>query len=187
MPTRTAARVLTVEDNPIVSADLRLILEEHGFDVCADARNGVEAVELARQHRPDLILIDLNLPVLDGIEATRRIMGERKVPIVALTGYVRGSSIQRAVEAGAVDHVTKPFSETGLVDTLRSALATQALDAEREAQQDHIRVRIEAMLRENRTEKEILAMVRSITGEPAPPGELSLALRRCAAWLRGRR
>lgn len=187
MPTGTAARVLTVEDNPIVSADLRLILEDHGFDVCADARNGAEAVELAREHRPDLILIDLHLPVLDGIEATRRILNERKVPIVALTGYVRGSSIQRAVEAGAVDHVTKPFSEAGLVDTLRGALAGQALDAEREAEHDYIRVRIEAMLRENRTEKEILAMVRSVTGEPAPPSGLSLALRRSAAWLRGSR
>lgn len=187
MPASTAARVLTVEDNPIVRADLRLILEEHGFDVCADARNGYEAVELAREHRPDLILIDLNLPLLDGIEATRLIMEERKVPIVALTGHVRGTRVQRAVEAGAVDHITKPFSEAGLVDTLRSALATQALDAEWEAQQDHIRVRIEAMLRESRTEREIVAMVRSITGEPAPPGKISLALRRCVAWLRGPR
>jgi response regulator NasT len=185
MRASTAARVLTVEDNPIVSADLRLILEDHGFDVCGDARNGIEAVELAREHRPDLILIDLNLPVLDGIEATRRIMGERSVPIVALTGHVRGDSIQRAVEAGAVDHVTKPFSESALVDTLRSALAAQSLAVERQADQDHIRVTIEAMVREHRSEDEILAVVRSITGEPAPPGKLSVALRRCAVWLRG--
>ena len=187
MPASTAAKVLTVEDNPIVRADLRLILEEHGFDVCPDARNGYEAVELARQYRPDLILIDLNLPLLDGIEATRLIMDERSVPIVALTGHIRGTRIQRAVEAGAVDHVTKPFSEAGLVDTLRGALAAQAHDAERDAEHDHIRVTIEAMVRENRTEREILAVVRSITGEPAPPSELSLALRRCAAWLRGPR
>lgn len=186
MPASAAARVLTVEDNPIVSADLRSILEDHGFAVCADARNGYEAVELAREHRPDLVLIDLNLPLLDGIEATRLIMGERKVPIVALTGYVRGNRIERAVEAGAVDHVTKPFSEAQLVDTLRSALVTQALDAEWEAQQDQLRVRIETMLRENRTEKEILAVVRSITGEPAPPSKLSVALRRCVTRLRGR-
>jgi CheY-like chemotaxis protein len=186
MPASTTARVLTVEDDPIVRADLRLILEDHGFDVCADARNGVEAVELAREHRPDLILIDLNLPELDGVEATRRILEEREVPIVALTGYVAGDSIERAVEAGAVDHVTKPFSEAELVDTLRDVLATRRLEAERDAEHHYIRITIEAMLRENRSEKEIIAVVRSMTGEPVPPGELSAALRRCAAWLRGR-
>ncbi len=176
MPVSTTARVLTVEDDPIVRADLRLILEDHGFDVCADARDGVEAVELAREHRPDLILIDLNLSELDGVEATRRILEEREVPIVALTGYVEGDSIERAVEAGAVDHVTKPFSDAELVGTLRDVLTTRRLEAERDADHHFIRVTIEAMLRENRTEKEIIAVVRSMTGEPAPPGELSAGL-----------
>jgi CheY-like chemotaxis protein len=184
MPAGTPARVLTVEDDPIVRADLRLILEDHGFDVCADARDGVEAVELAREHRPDLILIDLNLPELDGVEATRRILEERDVPIVALTGYSAGDSIERAVEAGAVDHVTKPFSEAELVDTLRDVLATRRLDVERDAHHHHIRIMIEAMLRENRTEEEIVAVVRSMTGEPASPGERVPVFRRYAAWLR---
>ena len=147
MPASTPARVLTVEDDPIVRADLRLILEDHGFDVCAAARNGLEAVDLAREHRPDLVLIDLNLPELDGVEATRRIFDERKVPIVAFTGSVGGDSIQRAVDAGAADHVTKPFSEGELVDTLRNVLATQRLEAEREADHHYVRVMIEAMLR----------------------------------------
>src|SRR4026209_681238 len=104
MPANSPARVLTVEDNPIVRADLRLILEDHGFDVCADARDGVEAVDLARRHRPDLILIDLNLPELEGVEAPRRIMDERDVPIVAFTGHA-GDRLDRAVEAGSVAHV----------------------------------------------------------------------------------
>ena len=153
MPAGTTARVLTVEDDPIVRADLRLILEDHGFEVCADARDGVEAVELAREHRPDLVLIDLNLPELDGVEATRRILEEREVPIVALTGYVADDSIERAVEAGAVDHVTKPFSEAELVDTLRDVLTTRRLEAERDADHHNIRVTIEAMLRENPSRK----------------------------------
>jgi CheY-like chemotaxis protein len=185
MPASTPARILTVEDDPIVRADLRLILEDHGFDVCADARDGVEAVELAREHRPDLILIDLNLPELDGVEATRRILDERQVPIVALTGYSAGDSIQRAVDAGAVDHITKPFSEAGLVDTLRDVLATSRLDAERQAEHHYIRVVIESMLREHRTEEEIIAVVDSMTGGPARPRDLSSAPRRVAAWLRG--
>lgn len=184
MPPGTRASVLTVEDDPIVRADLRLILEDHGFDVCADAHDGFEAVESARKHRPDLILIDLNLPGLDGVEATRRILDEREVPIVALTGHVAGDWIERAIAAGAVDHVTKPFSETALIDTLRGVLTTARLDAEREAEHHYIRVVIEAMLRENRTEREVIAVVRSMTGEPAPPTELTAVLRRCAAGLR---
>ena len=188
MPASTTARVLTVEDDPIVRADLRLILEDHGFDVCADARTGIEAVEFAREHRPDLILIDLNLPELDGVEATRRILDEREVPIVALTGDVAGDSIERAVEAGAVDHVTKPFSVAELVGTLRNVLAKRRLEAEREADQHHIRIAIETMLRENRSEREITAVVRHMNGEPAVPDALSRALGRLTsaiARLRG--
>jgi CheY-like chemotaxis protein len=186
VPPSTTASVLTVEDDPIVRADLRLILESHGFDVCADAHDGFEAVELAREHRPDLILIDLNLPGLDGVEATRRILGERDVPVVALTGYA-GGWIDRAVEAGAVDHVTKPFSEAQLVGTLRDALTTSRLDAEREAEHHHVRIAIEAMVRENRPEKEIDRVVRRMMGEPAPPTAPAAALRRGAAWLRDHR
>jgi two-component system, response regulator PdtaR len=185
MPASTPARVLTVEDDPIVRADLRFILEDHGFDVCAAARDGVEAVAFAREHRPDLILIDLHLPELDGVEATRRILDEREVPIVALTGYVEGDSIRRAFEAGAVDHVTKPFSEAGLVETLRDVLATRRFELEREAEHDYIRVVIEAMLREHRSEDEILAVVWSMTGEPPPPGRFSAVLRGGVARLRG--
>ena len=96
----SAATVLTVEDNPVVRADLRLVLEDAGFDVCADARDGLEAVELAREHRPDLILLDLGLPELDGVEATRRILAERDVPIVALTGRSRGLA-EEAMAVGA--------------------------------------------------------------------------------------
>jgi CheY-like chemotaxis protein len=114
--------VLTVEDDPIVRADLRLVLEEAGFDVVADARDGAEAVELAREHRPDLILLDLGLPGLNGIEASYRILAERRVPIVALTGRSRRLA-EQAVAAGASSYVLKPFGSTDLVDALIRALA----------------------------------------------------------------
>src|SRR2546421_142135 len=118
MPSPTTARILTVEDDPIVRADLRLILEDAGFDVCADARDGVEAVDLAREHRPDLVLIALSWRRLAGVEATRRILEERDVPVVALTGHSTGDVVDRAVDAGVVGHVRKPFSETQLVSTV---------------------------------------------------------------------
>ena len=117
------ATVLTVEDDPIVRADLRLVLEEAGFEVCAAARDGIEAVDLAREHEPDVILLDLGLPRLDGAEAARMIRGERDVPIVALTGHGDGDLRRRAIEAGAVSIVTKPFVEKAVVRALHDALA----------------------------------------------------------------
>jgi CheY-like chemotaxis protein len=125
------ATVLTVDDDPVVRADLRLVLEDAGFEVCGDARDGVEAVELARSERPDVILLDLKLPRLDGVEATRRILGERDVPIVALTGYgtERDGIAEQAVEAGVVSIVRKPFSEGAVVGAVTDAVG--AVDAVR--------------------------------------------------------
>ena len=88
----------------------------------ADAHDGVEAVELARTHEPDAILIDLSLPRLDGVEATRQILAERDVPIVALTGRSRGLA-EEAVEAGATSYVLKPFHAEEVVGAVLDALA----------------------------------------------------------------
>ena len=129
MPSHSPARILTVEDDPIVRADLRLVLEDAGFDVLPDARDGVEAVDHAREHRPDLILIDLGLPRLDGIEATRQILEEREVPIVALTGHGNGPLLDEALDAGAVGHVLKPFHDRQLVATVVDALGEQSRQA----------------------------------------------------------
>jgi response regulator NasT len=113
--------VLTVEDDPYTRAELRLVLEDAGFHVCADASDGLQAVELAREHEPDVILLDLGLPRLDGVEVTRRILSERHVPIVALTGRSQ-ALVDRVVEAGAVSSVTKPFHVDDVVGALTDAL-----------------------------------------------------------------
>jgi CheY-like chemotaxis protein len=120
----TATSVLTVEDDPIVRVDLRLVLETAGFDVCADARDGVEAVELAREHEPDVILLDLGLPRLGGVEATRLILAERDIPIVALTG--RSDELaEEAVGAGVASVVRKPFAEDAVVRALHEAVVAR--------------------------------------------------------------
>src|SRR5215475_13172013 len=87
MTTRTAVRILIAEDETIIRLDLRELLEKAGFDVCAEARDGEEAVELARAEQPDLAVLDVKMPKLDGIEAARRILDERPIPIVMLTAY----------------------------------------------------------------------------------------------------
>jgi response regulator NasT len=119
----TAPSVLTAEDDPVTRADLRLVLEDAGFDVVADARDGVEVVELARAHRPDVILLDLGLPGIDGIEASQRILAERRVPIVALTGRSEALA-HEALAAGASSYVRKPFQGAEVVDAVVGALTT---------------------------------------------------------------
>jgi DNA-binding response OmpR family regulator len=114
---------MTVEDDPIVRADLRLVLEDAGFGVCAGARDGIEAVDLARLHAPDVIVLDLGLPRLDGVEATRQILSERDVPIIALTGRSTSHAME-ALEAGAVTFLRKPFVERELIDTVTTAHTT---------------------------------------------------------------
>jgi len=123
------ARVLTVEDNPIVRAELRLVLEDAGFSVCADAKDGVEAVELARECDPDVILLELALPRIDGVEATRRIRSEHDVPIVALAAQP-GGLVEAAKEAGATSCVVKPFEEEEVVGALLDALIAREDAAE---------------------------------------------------------
>lgn len=129
-----ACTVLTVEDDPIVRDDLRTLLEREGFRVPAGARDGLEAVEFAREHRPDVILLDLSLPHLGEVEAALRIREERDVPIVALTGYSE-MLVERALEAGATGYVRKPFAGGEVVSALRDALrshAERSLEAKRD-------------------------------------------------------
>ncbi len=127
--------VLTVEDDPIVRADLRLVLEDAGFTVCAGARDGVEAIELARLHQPDLILLDLGLPRLDGVAAAEHILREQDVPIVALTGRSEAHA-ESALDAGAMTWLGKPFNDRELVETVVATLsehrAARELAARRE-------------------------------------------------------
>jgi len=117
-----AARVLTAETDPIVRADLSLVLEDAGFSVCATARDGLEAVTLANEHKPDVVLLDLGLPRLDGVEATRRIVAEQDVPVVALSRSA-DNRVAAAVDAGAATCVIKPFAPAQLVAAVADAVA----------------------------------------------------------------
>jgi response regulator NasT len=118
----TPVRVLIAEDETLIRLDLRRLLETAGFDVCAEARDGPEAVALAIAHRPDVILLDVKMPELDGIEAARQILADRAVPIVMLTAYGYGELISRALDAGVFGYVVKPFRERELIDAVRRAL-----------------------------------------------------------------
>ena len=116
-------KILIAEDETLVRLDLRALLERAGFAVVAEARDGAEAVALAREHAPDVAILDVKMPRLDGIEAARRIVAERRIPIVMLTAYGYGELIARALDAGVCAYLVKPFRETDLVQAVQTACA----------------------------------------------------------------
>jgi CheY-like chemotaxis protein len=152
-------KILTVEDNAIVSADVRSILEGAGYDVCPDARDGEQAIEHVRAYSPDLILLDLVLPKLDGVDAATRIREESDAPILVLTGSNDPEMLERAEAAGTSGHVLKPFSEHGLLDAVRSRLA------ESESNDFALRCMIESMLRDGMDEQ---AIIRALPARRSP-------------------
>jgi AmiR/NasT family two-component response regulator len=126
-------RILVAEDETIIRLDLKDLLERAGFEVCAEARDGEEAVALAAQEKPDLAVLDVKMPRLDGIEAARRIIAERPIPIVMLTAYGQDDLVARAVEAGVFGYLVKPFREDDLLPAIHAARARHAeLEALRE-------------------------------------------------------
>ena len=116
-------RVLIAEDETIIRLDLRGLLEGAGHEVCAEAKDGVEAVELARSRQPDVALLDVKMPRLDGIEAARQILDERPIPIVMLTAYGQDELVSRAIEAGVFGYLVKPFREADVLPAIQTARA----------------------------------------------------------------
>src|SRR6185437_15261663 len=99
----------------IIRLDLRELLEGAGFEVCAEAKDGIEAIEVAASAGAELAILDVKMPRLDGIEAARRILEERPIPIVMLTAYGQDELVSRAVEAGVFGYLVKPFREQDLL------------------------------------------------------------------------
>jgi response regulator NasT len=116
-------RVLVGEDETLIRLDLRGMLETAGFEVCAEAGDGEEAVELARTEQPDLAVLDVKMPKLDGIETARRILDERPIPIVIVSAYTEASLVARAAEAGVFGYLAKPFREEDLLPAIATARA----------------------------------------------------------------
>jgi two-component system, response regulator PdtaR len=173
-------RILIAEDETIIRLDLRELLERAGFEVCAEARDGEEAIELARKQEPDLALLDVKMPRLDGIEAARRILDERPIPIVMVTAYGEEELVSRAVEAGVFGYLVKPFRETDLLPAIATAKARHEELAAARAEADTLAEALAArksierakgllMEREGLTEPEAFARLRKasqISGRP---------------------
>ncbi|GAA3695675.1 response regulator [Zhihengliuella alba] len=122
-PTSRPRRVIVAEDETLIRLDIVEILQGEGYEVVAEADNGEKAIELAREHRPDLVLMDVKMPVMDGITAAETIVKERIAPVVLLTAFSQKELVERAREAGAMAYVVKPFTPSELIPAIEVAAA----------------------------------------------------------------
>jgi len=118
----TARRVLVAEDEALIRMDLAETLTELGYDVVAQAADGEEAVALAAEHKPDICILDVKMPKLDGISAAEKI-AELRIPCVLLTAFSQKELVQRASEAGAMAYLVKPWSQNDLQPAIDIALS----------------------------------------------------------------
>ena len=132
--TSEPTRVLIAEDEALIRLDLKEMLEEEGYVVVAEVGDGQAAVDQARQLRPDLVIVDVQMPVLDGIAAAEQIATARIAPVIVLTAFSQRELVERARDAGAMAYLVKPFSKNDLVPAIEVAVGRfqemHALDAE---------------------------------------------------------
>ena len=117
--------VIVAEDESLIRMDIVETLIEHGFDVIAEASDGEQAVALVTEHKPDLLVMDIKMPNLDGISAAEKLVGS-KTPIVLLTAFSQKELVDRASEAGAMAYVVKPFTPNDLLPAIEIALSRHA-------------------------------------------------------------
>jgi two-component system, response regulator PdtaR len=125
-PSESAApprRIIVAEDETLIRLDIVEILRGEGYDVIAEADNGERAVELATELQPDLVLMDVKMPVMDGITAAEKIAKARIAPVVLLTAFSQKELVERARDAGAMAYVVKPFTPSDLMPAMEVALS----------------------------------------------------------------
>jgi response regulator NasT len=114
-------RVLIAEDEALIRLDLKEMLEEEGYAVVAEVGDGQQAVDQARELHPDLVILDIQMPVLDGLSAAEQIAGSRTAPVIVLTAFSQRELVERARDAGAMAYLVKPFSKNDLVPAIEVA------------------------------------------------------------------
>ncbi|WP_309647504.1 response regulator [Nocardioides sp.] len=121
--TARSRTVVIAEDETLIRMDLAEMLTEEGFRVVGEAGDGARAIELAEQHKPDLVILDVKMPVLDGIAAAEAIAEKRIAPVVILTAFSQRDLVERARDAGAMAYLVKPFSKADLLPAIEMAVS----------------------------------------------------------------
>ena len=137
-------RVLVAEDEALIRLDLVEMLQEEGYEVCGEAGDGETAVRLAEELRPDLVILDVQMPKLDGISAAERIARGRIAPVVILTAFSQRDLVERAREAGAMAYLVKPFQKKDLLPTIEMAASRFAEIVQLEREVGDLSGRLEA-------------------------------------------
>ena len=142
---KKTTRIVIAEDEAIIRLDLRETLEEEGYEVVADTGRGDTAIELVRQHQPDVAIFDIKMPGMDGLDAARVVSSEKICPVVMLTAFSQREVIEQARDAGALAYLVKPFQKTDLVPAIELAigrfLEMKALSGERDALDEQLELR----------------------------------------------
>jgi AmiR/NasT family two-component response regulator len=115
--------VVIAEDEALIRLDLAEMLAEEGYDVVGQADDGEKAIAMAEEHRPDLVILDVKMPRLDGLAAAQRIAEQRIAPVVILTAFSQRDLVDRARDAGAMAYLVKPFSKSDLVPAIEMAVS----------------------------------------------------------------
>jgi response regulator NasT len=138
-------RVLIAEDEALIRLDLKEMLEEEGYTVVAEVGDGRQAVEQAEAQRPDLVILDIQMPELDGLAAAEQIAAARVAPVIVLTAFSQRELVERARDAGAMAYLVKPFSKNDLVPAIEVARARfaemTALDGEVRSLEERLETR----------------------------------------------
>jgi len=141
-------RVVIAEDEAIIRLDLKEILEDEGYDVVGETGRGDEAVELVARHEPDIAILDIKMPGIDGIEAARRISAEHRVAVLILTAFSQRNLIEEARDAGVAAYLVKPFQRGELVPAI--AVATARFEEYRAIEDEHTRLSEEVPTHEDK-------------------------------------
>ena len=142
--TTTRPRVVIAEDEALIRMDLAEMLDEEGYDVVGQAEDGEKAVALATELRPDLVILDVKMPRLDGIAAAEQIARARIAPVVILTAFSQRDLVERARDAGAMAYLVKPFDQTDLVPAVEMAMSRFAELRQVESEVADLTERLEA-------------------------------------------
>jgi two-component system, response regulator PdtaR len=116
-------RVVIAEDEALIRLDLKEMLEEEGYTVVGEAGDGQRALELAREHRPDLVILDVKMPVMDGISAAEKIAADSIAPVLMLTAFSQRDLVERARDAGAMAYLVKPFGKGDVIPAIEMAVS----------------------------------------------------------------
>ncbi len=137
-------RVVIAEDEAIIRLDLKELLQEEGYDVVGETGRGDEAVELVRRLRPELVILDIKMPGLDGLSAARQIAGERLSAVLMVTAFSQRELVEQARDAGALAYLVKPFQKSDLIPAIEVALGRFAELTSLEREVEDLQGRLEA-------------------------------------------